>query len=54
MKSSKTLTLALAAAVIFAAQVAPSFAAPKYNWIEVESFQDDGGSIWDYILSWLD
>jgi hypothetical protein len=56
MKIVKTLTLALAAAIIFTAHAAPSFAAPKDDWIEVLSFQEnfDAGSFWDYIMSWLD
>jgi hypothetical protein len=62
MSIAKTLTLALAAAIIFSAHPTRSFAA-TYQLTEVyvsnvsSSYQDDdddnGGSIWDYILSWL-
>jgi hypothetical protein len=53
MKIAKKLALALTAVSIFCAQAAPSFAAPKDDWIEVLSYQHDDGSIWDYILGWF-
>jgi hypothetical protein len=43
------LTLALAAAIIFAAHPAPSFASLLDNWIEVNSVQFGGGALWDYM-----
>jgi|HubBroStandDraft_6_1064221.scaffolds.fasta_scaffold1349108_1 hypothetical protein len=64
MSIAKTLTLSLAAAIIFAAHPNPSFAATyQLNEVYVSSVSssssssqdddDDGGSIWDYILSWF-